>query len=325
MSDLHLAKPRNLQEQSWHAIEAARRRLQRALDAEDRLQVVGCCKELAESVAKVVLAERGRTVAENAPYSGLVTEAHEALDRQPGRGLTSNLPLRQVAGGLKAMVTSLGELRNSFGTGHGRAYEPEVVEEMTAVCVDATLLWVRWALRRLEQQMYGALTPLIAGLDGGEIFRQGELADRLRAASLPALAEADQARLAVAVAQRAGRDTFNVRIEGVEACIAGDLLSWPSGYRKGLLDGLLLTREGTMALQPWMASALIDISAPMPDHGEVLAAALDRVADAPLSQVSSDWSALYGLHRSFALLTPPAGAATASWQRLVERLDPGPY
>jgi hypothetical protein len=161
------------------------------------------------------------------------------LGRQPGEGLSDSTPLRDIAGGLKTIATQFAELRNAFGSGHGRSYEPEVVEEIIAFSVDAAVLWVRWALRRLEQQLYGALTPFINDPDHG-IFYGQELANRLVPANVQELDEPDQRRLGVAVGQRAMRDAFLAKEQGVEACASGGLDQWPAGYRRGLLAGLLL-------------------------------------------------------------------------------------
>jgi hypothetical protein len=54
------------------------------------------------------------------------------LERQPGKGLTQAEPLRSVMQNAKAMACKLGDLKNSYGTGHGRAVEPQVTDELDA-------------------------------------------------------------------------------------------------------------------------------------------------------------------------------------------------
>jgi hypothetical protein len=92
-----------------------------------------------------------------------------------------------------------------------------IEDEVLETCVDGALLWIRWALRRLQFLLIGDLQPLLADLRGST-FRLGELAIRLQAANLPDLLPDDQRLLGVAVGQRAALNTFTVRIDGIEAC-----------------------------------------------------------------------------------------------------------
>lgn len=246
-------RPDGLDDAAWVAIDLTLTRLNAAIAASDLQLVVGCAKELTESVAKVVLVARGNTVASSAAFPEVLNSAHAALDRQPGRGLASDAQIRNIAQGAKSVASQLPELRDKYGTGHGHAVAPEVVDELALVAVDGALLWVRWALRRLHHLIKGRPEALIRDLDGATFYR-GDLAERLAAARLVKQQEADQYMVGFAVARRAMRDTFLVMEEGVEACTEStDLERWPVGFRVGLLNGLFLTADGLIDATPWSA------------------------------------------------------------------------
>ncbi|WP_131830814.1 abortive infection family protein, partial [Mycobacteroides abscessus] len=85
------------------------------------------------------------------------------------------------------IVKDVGAIRNSFGSGHGRQREPVVEQEMADIVVAATLLWVRWVLRRIEPLILGQPTALIRDLRDGLTFYRGDLTERLRASGLASL------------------------------------------------------------------------------------------------------------------------------------------
>lgn len=327
MADLTLTRPTGLQESGWTAISAAQVRLERAVDAGDRVQTVGCCKELVESVAKVVLYERGETVESAAAFPAVIGRAHAALARQPGQGLSASGALRDIASGAKTIATQLAELRNTFGSGHGRSFEPQVEEEVAAVALDGTFLWVRWALRRLEQLLYGALAPLLTDLDDGGVFRAGDLSRRLLAADLPHMEPAELRRLGIAVGQRAMRDTFNVRIDGVEACANGGLETWPESYRLGLLDGIFFGRDGALTVNDWSIAWLPRILEPLPDIASAVEAVAIRIPNARLAvPPEHDWGARSSVAAAMSTATSRLPqAAHQGWLSIAETVDPGPF
>lgn len=116
-----LDRPAELSAQSWAAIVAAEQRLGRAEALGDRPLIVGSAKELVETVAKAIVTARVGTPGANIDFGPLVTEAHKALDRQPGEGLASDGATRQLAQATKQLATALGLLRNDVGTGQGTA------------------------------------------------------------------------------------------------------------------------------------------------------------------------------------------------------------
>ncbi|MGP3916345.1 abortive infection family protein [Nonomuraea sp. 10N515B] len=178
------------------------------------------------------------------------TRVRSWISRSPGRMAAP--PVRNVAQGALTIVSQLAEIRNQFGTGHGRAHQPEIAEELVLVGIDACLLWVRWALRRLAHVIIGQPSALVRDLRDGGIFTRNALATRLKAANLSDIEEPDQHLLGVAVAQRAMTGTFMVMADGVEACASSnDLTLWPGGYRAGLVEGLFLDRDGYVRTSEW--------------------------------------------------------------------------
>lgn len=98
-------------------------RLQRAIRDGDDAQLLGSTKELLESTAKVVLDETGKETPSKFP--SLLTAAFEALQihpkATPSTGTPLEDPVRKIVGGALQIVLGIDELRNTHGTGHGRA------------------------------------------------------------------------------------------------------------------------------------------------------------------------------------------------------------
>jgi hypothetical protein len=178
-----LQRPEGLGDGEWSAVNDAEQRLLRAKASSDGPLVIGSAKELCETIAKIVIVERGEVPPSSVDMSALVTIAHKALRFQPGDGLADDDGTRQVAGGLKSVVVGLAEMRNRYGTGHGRAAVADVEPEHAEIAFTAALLWSAWALRRLEPFIAGDSTALVRDLEG-IIFHRGELARRLRFARL---------------------------------------------------------------------------------------------------------------------------------------------
>lgn len=90
---------------------------------EDPALAIGSAKELVETVCKTILGERGEEVPSNPRMPQLVKLAYASMDLteeslpedMAGRGT-----ILQVLRSLSAAVQGLAELRNDYGTGHGR-------------------------------------------------------------------------------------------------------------------------------------------------------------------------------------------------------------
>ncbi len=232
----------------WAAITDAHKRLVRAVSEDDRPLVVGSAKELVESVARATLVAHGQVVGDNTSYDTVLSQAHSAIEHAAGPGIAANDLLRKVPTLAKKLAAELRELRNRYGTGHGRPVVHNVTDEVVEVVVHGALIWTRWALERLQTVLLGAVEPLVRALRE-DVFYGGDLAERLQAANVPDLVEHDQRRLGLAVGQRTARNTFNVRIEGVEACSA-EPTRWPDAYRAGVVEGLFLNEDGQVATDP---------------------------------------------------------------------------
>jgi len=320
---LRLERPSGIEDQSWAAITAMLDRLSRAIGARDLSLAVGAAKELVEAVAKCVLVVRGEVVAENAKFTNVVAKAHEVLERQPGKGLTQAEPLRTIMQSAKTMASKLGDLRNSYGTGHGRPVEPEVTEELGQVCVDAALLWSRWALRRLQALAQGMPAPLISDLLEGGIFRSGLLTERLASADLAHLEPEVQRRIGVAVGQRAMQETFVVRQDGIEQCAEHDAPDvWPTAYREGAFEGLFVNPHGQLTVDSWSARWAPRLIAPLENPAAVIDQLAARINELPQAEYPSYGDArdkvISELRSGTKFL--PAGSRP-SWDNLIGRLD----
>jgi hypothetical protein len=320
---LTLDRPTGIEDPSWAAITATIERLGRATNAEDLSQAVGVAKELVESVARSVLVVRGEVVPENAAFTGVVAKAHEVLERQPGKGLTQAEPLRSVMQNAKAMACKLGDLRNSYGTGHGRAMEPHVTDELSQICIDAALMWSRWALRRLNALAQGMPTPLINDLLGGGIFRSGLLTERLASADLAHQEPEVQRRIGVAVGQRAMRETFVVRQDGIEECAERDEPEiWPAAYREGAFEGLFVNPFGQLTVDSWSARWAPRVIAPLVNPSDIIDKLAARIGELPQADLPP-----YGVTRDALIEDLRAGSrylparSQSSWNSLVSSLE----
>jgi hypothetical protein len=324
MSDL--TRPDGLADNEWASLEDAADRLERARAASDYPLVIGCAKDLCESVARVVINERGG-VAPGDDMTDLVHTAHKVLEFQPGEGVANDAETRKIAQGLKTMVFGLVEMRNRHGTGHGRATPSGITPEHATLAHDAARLWVDWALRRLEPYIAGNVTALVRDLDE-EIFTKGDLARRLMAANLSHLEDNDQRRLGTAVGRRCARGTFVVAGDGVEAVKPEDNAAWPPAYIEGVVAGLFFDANGYLDLGEWphwsvrQAARLI---AGHPDGTAVLDQLVERlVRAADAGRVRSDEKArVTAAGEATAAATSSASAKLAElWRRVAEKLAP---
>lgn len=324
--DFELTQPVGIDAQAWAAITAHRDRLKAsATEHHDRSLILGQAKELAESVARVVIVERGDIAPANMDYCDAIDSAHRALERQPGRDLSQDPELRAVVQGAMKIVRGLREIRNSFGSGHGRAREPVVELEMVDIALAAAMLWTRWALRRLGPLILGQPTTLIDDLLSGAVFYGDQLAERLRAANIGELDEALQQRLGSAVGIRAMRETFNVRIEGVDACAESSALDrWPRGYRRGVVYGLLFDDAGRARTNEWALTTIPAVLGPVEDQAAELTDLMKFLWTERFT--TGDWGEDHRLHSTATSLTARfAPAARQIWTEITRLFEPHPF
>jgi hypothetical protein len=275
MSFADLTKPLNLEDDQWRAILDLIARLEDARSRRDWALAVGSSKELAETVAKIILDSRGRPFASNADFPILINDTHKALLRHPNEHFADDRPARNIAQSAKNLVVSVVEMRNQRGTGHGRPRPVNVEEEHADLASDAAVLWCRWALRRLDVIVEGRTGDLIRDLRQGEAFRGGDLARRLRSADIETLDLDEQHRLGVAVGQRAARRTVTVLVDGVEAAAAPDP-HWTDAYRVGVVEGSFLNVDGYLQSTPGLARAALALLRSLADPVEISVSLADR-------------------------------------------------
>lgn len=97
-------------------------RMTSAIDSDPEL-AIGTAKELIESVCHTVLAERGKPVTDKPELLPLVRRTLEELKLIPD-GVADDVKgarsIKSLLGNLAAMSQSMAELRNLYGTGHGK-------------------------------------------------------------------------------------------------------------------------------------------------------------------------------------------------------------
>lgn len=84
---------------------------------------IGTAKELIETVCKSILIGKGQEYDPNWNLGKLLKEMTNSLDLQPKHADDSEkaeASIKQILGGLASAVQGIGELRNSYGTGHGK-------------------------------------------------------------------------------------------------------------------------------------------------------------------------------------------------------------
>ncbi|MFA5110266.1 MAG: abortive infection family protein [Desulfobaccales bacterium] len=97
-------------------------RMKSAVDDDPSL-AIGTSKELIETTCKTILEERGIHFDENADIAKLVKEARKSLglisDTVPNSAKGAEI-IRRLLSSLGNIAQGLGELRNLYGTGHGK-------------------------------------------------------------------------------------------------------------------------------------------------------------------------------------------------------------
>ena len=321
-----MTRPAGLGEDEWKAIEDVASRLDRARAAADHALVIGCAKDLCESVARVVINERGE-VAQGDDMVDLVNAAQKALETQPGEGVASDDETRKISRALKTIVLALVEIRNLHGTGHGRAAPTGLTPEHSELAYSVALMWVGWALRRLEPYIAGNVTVLVRDLLDGAIFRQGELARRLVAANLARLDESDQRRLGAAVGRRGARGTFTVAKDGIEDAQPGDDARWPHAYIEGVVAGLIFDPNGYVDLGEtpgWVVREIARMVGGHPSAADVLRPLVERLARAAdAGRVRSNEADRTKAAAEAGTVAQTAGAELAElWQHAAQKLAP---
>jgi hypothetical protein len=109
--------------------------LRSALDSEQHSGVLGAAKDLVEAACQIALARSGRAPREQRPsLPALFKEAHRATASEEDIDVGTAL-----GPSLAATVDRLAQLRNSAGTGHGRAAAPTLTGRQAQLAASAAI------------------------------------------------------------------------------------------------------------------------------------------------------------------------------------------
>ena len=324
---LDLKQPEHLDNDTWAAVEEHRQRLVRALRDSDRPLALGSAKDLVESVGRAVADGKGLVVPSDADFSAVVNAAHTALQRQPGPDVSMSAGVRHISASMKRMVVGIRDVRNEVGTGHGRAEVYRIQDEMVSVVVESTMVWVRWALRRLEHILIGEADELIRELRDEVVYRDS-LQRHLEAVEMPNQAPEVQHAIGVAFGQRTARNTGNALTVGVEPAVASDdLAAWPPAYRFGIVEGLVIDRWGYRSAPRRWVPTIVSVLQPIPPKEATagIDAIVGKLAQSnyPNGQYPAEELDELRGEMSAEAERLPAGAREA-WGRLIPVFEPQP-
>lgn len=292
-----LKRPRHLPDEHWNAISSEHQRVIDALNVDDASALLGSLKSLVESVARVVLDIAGEPAESNASFESTLNRAHDLIVGQRSLDLADNRPFALMASQAKKMAANLGNVRNEFGTGHGRARVPIIKDEMVSLSASGTYIWVEWAIRRLDPFTAGRPGPLIDDLRHAT-FTRGSLAERLESASLSTLEPHHQRALGVAVGQRVMSGTFVVQWDGLDPAMdSSELEPWTKDYRVGLATGLLEDADGRTTITPPALEMALHVLRPVDDWTEWLEEFRAGLESASRQHLPQDWSELVRLEQ----------------------------
>jgi hypothetical protein len=130
------------------------RRIGQGVDS-DPAQAIGSAKELVETVGKLVLRHYGKDVEAYDTLQRLIKEALKCLDLsledlpENKKGAES---IRQVLAALAQIVGATAELRNLYGTGHGRVRSGGLQPRHARLVVGAAATLSRFMLETLDER-----------------------------------------------------------------------------------------------------------------------------------------------------------------------------
>jgi hypothetical protein len=167
------------------------------------------------------------------------------------------------------------------------------------------------------------IRDLVGDPRGAIIFYRGDLTDRLNYANLPELEDKHARAIGVAVGQRAASNTFNVRIEGVDACVRDpDIVRWPAAYRLGVATGLLFSPEELPTFTARNLRQALEVCLPVTDLSDDIADLIRRVMEVsppgPLPGEPSDTAELIRFLELAGAQRPEA--ERAAWADLASHL-----
>lgn len=268
------------------AIQNAVERVERAAGANDVEQLVGTSKELVETVAKAAINALGGTYGSNAEMPTLVHETLTALNLHPA-GLSDRPSLRKLATALASTVNALAELRNTDGTGHGRAIPSNLDPSHATLAREAAVSSCRWILAATHRALRDRvpIAQVVNDIAGPLTLSRGKLPTLLQELRIDERGEDDQFKLGLAVARRwSVNDTFLPREDVIEPLASGKA-EYPPAFGAGVLEGLLLDHDGYLRMKPEDLPLVVAIGERLPGDRKVrlFEELADRARDALLS------------------------------------------
>jgi|GEM_PF-140395 len=115
-------------------------------------EAIGKAKELVESCCRTILKERNLIIEKDWSFQQLVSKVFELLDVMPkyvDKTCTVANSLKQIYGSLKGIVNPLAEIRNAYGTGHGKTADFVGLDSIHAkllVGMSITLVQFLWSI-----------------------------------------------------------------------------------------------------------------------------------------------------------------------------------
>ena len=113
-------------------------------------EAIGKAKELLESCCRTILKERNVQIEDKWSFQQLVSKCLEELDILPAKVEVSSPivgSLKKIYGSLKGIVAPIAEIRNEYGTGHGKTADfigLDSVHAKLLVGMSSTLVQFLW-------------------------------------------------------------------------------------------------------------------------------------------------------------------------------------
>lgn len=176
-----------------------------------------------------------------------ILQKPDLLDGDAWFAVTRASGVRAIAQNAEKIVLSVKDIRNDFGTGRGHAEVRSIADETMQLVVAGALLWVRWALVRVEHLILNEPENLIAELRGAVSRRSLQI--HLDALVLPEQPNDIQRALGIAFAYRAASGTFVAREVGLDGPAESDSTAlWPGPDSLGAVEGLMISGNGYFML-----------------------------------------------------------------------------
>lgn len=227
------------------AIAAASARIDRAAAAADLEGIIGASKDLVETVAKVVLDVLGQSYGSDTPVQKLASMSMKAL------GIPDERPaLQRLGGSMATAAGAIGELRNSDGTGHGRSAPSAINARHAEFARAAASAWCTWMLALAEEKLADTsrFNSALVEIGGERVFRRGALKGYLDELQLDTAPHEVQRKLGLAVARRwTMNSTFMPRLDVIDPLAEG-AEDFPLAFQEGLIEGLLLDKDGRVRM-----------------------------------------------------------------------------